>query len=111
MRRLERGLREQDAVVRYDSDGVAMEVRKALQDQGRQGASMGEGEVVHTVTMVVPYSFLNSRKRLPSTMRAMTSRMSKACRRSVPTIPWSSEAGYSGSSGTAGGCSDAQCGE
>jgi hypothetical protein len=37
----------------------------------------GPGKKKHaTVTMVCPYSFLNSRKRLPSTTRAITSRIS-----------------------------------
>lgn len=43
MRCLKRGLREQDAVVRNNPDGVTMEVCKALQDRDRQCAFMGEG--------------------------------------------------------------------
>jgi hypothetical protein len=54
---------------------------------------LGERRKGQTVTMVCPYSFLNSRKRLPSTNRAITSRMSNGWRRSVPTIPCSSFAG------------------
>ena len=45
------------------------------------------GEFGRTVTIVGPYSFLNSLNRLPSTTRAITSRMSNDCLRSVPTIP------------------------
>jgi len=57
-----------------------------------------------TVIIVVPYSFLNSLNLLPSTSRAITSRMSNGWRTSVPTIPWSSEAGYNGSVGVVAGC-------
>ena len=46
-----------------------------------------EQEVGRTVMIVVPYSFLNSLNRLPSTIREMTSRMSNGCLESVPTIP------------------------
>jgi len=49
------------------------------------------------VTRVVPYSDLNSAKRLPSTTRAMTSRGSAETVRDTGTAP------YSSSSGTAGG--------
>lgn len=59
------------------------------------------GRETLAVMIVVPYSFLNSLNLLPSTIRAITSRISNACRVSVPTMPCSSNAGYKGSSGVA----------
>lgn len=40
-----------------------------------------------TVMIVLPYSFLNSLNRLPSTSLAITSLISNGLLRSVPTIP------------------------
>jgi len=79
-------LREQNPVVRYDAHRVPVNVGEALRivsDNSDESA----GEVGHTVTIVGPYSLLNSLNRLPSAMRAMTSRMSNDCLGSVPTIP------------------------
>jgi hypothetical protein len=91
---LERRMREEDAVVRYDTHGEAVDVCEPLwrcRLPPNTNLSWGREEKgkkkYATVTMVCPYSFLNSRKRLPSTTRAITSRMSNGWRRSVPTIP------------------------
>lgn len=113
VRRLQRGRREQDPVVRDDAHFVPVDVRESLitrseetvseHVRGAHHAKREEGGKGRTVIIVVPYSFLNSRKRLPSTTRAMTSRMSNGWRTSVPTIPCSSSAGYRGASTCAAG--------
>lgn len=94
-------LREQNSIVRHDTHRVSVNVSKALRIVNNCNESTKKLDP--TVTIVGPYSFLNSLNRLPSAMRAMTSRMSNDCLRSVPTIPWSSSAGYNGFSGVASG--------
>ena len=94
-------LREQNSIVRHDTHRVSVNVSKALRIVNNCNESTKKLDP--TVTIVGPYSFLNSLNRLPSAMRAMTSRISNDCLRSVPTIPWSSSAGYSGFSGVASG--------
>ena len=59
--------------------------------------------VVAPVTSVVPYSALNSSKRLPSTMRAMMARTSRPWRASTGTQPASSSGENAGSSTAAMG--------
>ena len=88
MGRLERRRREKDAVIRDNANGETVDVCEPLRgismnthNAWREGgkcdpASQLERRVQRTVTMVCPYSFLNSRNRLPSTTRAITSRMS-----------------------------------
>ena len=47
--------------------------------------------------LTVPYNFLNSSNSLPSTMRAMTDRISRDCLRSVGAMERSSFTSYNGS--------------
>ena len=101
MCRFQGRLREQNPVVRHDTHRVPMNMGETLRIVSDDNEMTGE--VGRTVTIVGPYSFLNSLNRLPSATRAMTSRMSNDCLRSVPTIPWSSSAGYNGFSGVASG--------
>ena len=79
VRRLECRRREKDAIVRDDTHGKTVDVCESLRIAQSKVVSgyPGPSKKEHaTVTMVCPYSFLNSRKRLPSTTRAITSRIS-----------------------------------
>ena len=99
---------EENAVIGNNANWVSMNMCKTLPRKISLSHKNVNGTFGLTVTIVGPYSFLNSLNRLPSTTRAMTFLISKDWRKSVPTIPCSSEAGYNGSSGLTDGCESCQ---